>query len=196
MQNKRIAIVFHHYPPRNDRIGCAAGLDSFASVKHLLDCMAGEGYRIDHRYANGDELAKTLLQRMTCDQRWLTPDQFAARAEASAGRDLFMQWHHALPEAVRLKMTGNWGEMPGSLFVHEDKLNFAGLHNGNIFLTIQPPRGYLENTEAIYHDLHLSPPHHYLAQYRWIRDVFKADAVMHVGKHGSLVASRQSAGIE
>ena len=184
--DKRIAIVFHHYPPRNDRIGCAAGLDSFASVKHLLDCMADEGYRIDHRYANGDELAKTLLQRMTCDQRWLTPDQFAARAEASAGRDLFMQWHHALPEAVRLKMTGNWGEMPGSLFVHEDKLNFAGLHNGNIFLTIQPPRGYLENTEAIYHDLHLSPPHHYLAQYRWIRDVFKADAVMHVGKHGSL----------
>jgi cobalamin biosynthesis Mg chelatase CobN len=31
-----------------------------------------------------------------------------------------------------------------------------------------------------------SPPHHYLAHYRWIRNVFKADAVMHVGKHGSL----------
>ena len=33
---RRVAIIFHHYPPRNDRIGCAAGLDSFASVKGLL----------------------------------------------------------------------------------------------------------------------------------------------------------------
>ena len=183
---KRIALVFHHYPPRNDRIGCAAGLDSFASVKHLLDRMAEEGYRIDRRYTDGDELANELLRRMTCDQRWLTPDQFAARAEASAGRDLFIPWHEALPEGVQKKMVDNWGEMPGDLFVHEDRLHFAGLLNGNVFLTIQPPRGYLENTEAILHDLYLSPPHHYLAHYRWIRDVFRADAVMHVGKHGSL----------
>ena len=83
-------------------------------------------------------------------------------------------------------MTADWGPMPGELFVHQDTLYFAGLLNGNVFLTIQPPRGYLENVEAILHDLHLSPPHQYLSHYRWIRDVFKADAVMHVGKHGSL----------
>lgn len=183
---KRIAIIFHHYPPRNDRIGCAAGLDSFASIKHLVDAMADAGYRIDHPYANGDELANALLQRMTCDQRWLTPDQLAARAEAAAGREVFLPWHEAWPPAVREKMTADWGTMPGELFVYQDTLYFAGLLNGNVFITIQPPRGYLENVEAILHDLHLSPPHHYLAQYRWIRDVFKADAVMHVGKHGSL----------
>jgi len=184
--DKRIAIVFHHYPPRNDRIGCAFGLDSFAGVKHLLDAMAGEGYRLDRPYADGDELANEMLQRMTCDRRWLTPDQMAERAEASAARETFIPWHEALPETVKRKMTENWGEMPGSLFVHEDTLYFAGLMNGNVFLTIQPPRGYLENPEAILHDLHLSPPHHYLAHYRWIRNVFKADAVVHVGKHGSL----------
>jgi cobaltochelatase CobN len=183
---KRIAIVFHHYPPRNDRIGCAAGLDTFAAVKHLLDDMADRGYRVDRRYADGDELASEMLQRMTCDRRWLNPDQMAERAEAVATRKEFMPWHKALPEVVRTKMVGNWGEMPGDLFVHEDKLLFAGLVNGNVFLTIQPPRGKLENPEAVLHDLNLSPPHHYLAHYRWIRNVFKADAVMHVGKHGSL----------
>ena len=183
---KRIAIVFHHYPPRNDRIGCAAGLDSFASVKHLLDRMTEAGYRIDRTYASGDELAEDLLQRMTCDRRWLTPDQLAARAEARADRDVFEPWFQALPEPVRHKMTDDWGEMPGDLFTHDDTLYFAGLLDGNIFLTIQPPRGYLEKTDAIYHDLHLSPPHHYLAHYRWIKQVFRADAVVHVGKHGSL----------
>ena len=183
---KRIAVVFHHYPPRNDRIGCAAGLDSFAAVKHLLDAMGDAGYRIDRPYADGDELAGELLQRMTCDRRWLNPDQMAERAEAAAGRELFMPWHEALPEPVRSKMTGDWGGMPGDLFVHEDQLLFPGLVNGNVFLTIQPPRGKLENPESVLHDPNLSPPHHYLAHYRWIRNVFRADAVMHVGKHGSL----------
>jgi cobaltochelatase CobN len=184
--DKRIAIIFHHYPPRNDRIGCAVGLDTFASVKLLLDIMAEAGYKIDHLYEDGKELSGALLQRMTCDQRWLTPDQMAGRAEASAGRDIFMPWHEALSPEVREKMVSSWGEMPGDLFVHEDTLYFAGLLNGNVFLTIQPPRGYLEHADAILHDLHLPPPHQYLAQYRWIRDVFKADAVIHVGKHGSL----------
>ena len=183
---KRIAVVFHHYPPRNDRIGCAAGLDSFASVKNILDLMKEKGYRIDRTYESGAELAEEMLRRMTCDQRWLTPDRMAERAEAAAGAEDFTPWHEALPAAIREKMTSDWGKMPGDLFVHEETLLFPGTINGNLFITIQPPRGYLENIDKIYHDMYLSPPHHYLSHYRWIKHVFKADAVMHVGKHGSL----------
>lgn len=183
---RRVAVIFHHYPPRNDRIGCAAGLDSFASVNALLKRMRAEGYRIERTFADGDALAHEMLSRMTCDRRWLPVDQLAAKAEAHAGPEHFGPWHAELPGPIREKMTADWGAMPGDLFVHDNQLHFAGMHNGNVFLTIQPPRGYLENVEKIYHDMYLSPPHHYMAQYRWIRDVFKAHAVMHVGKHGSL----------
>jgi len=183
---RKVAIIFHHYPPRNDRIGCAAGLDSFSSVKLLLDRMREEGYKLARTFDSGDELARELLSKMTADQRWLTSDQMAGRAEAHAGPDHYLPWNEELPEAIRAKMTADWGEAPGRLFVHDNKMYFAGLLNDNVFITIQPPRGYLENIEKIYHDLYLSTPHHYLAQYRWIRDVFKADVVMHVGKHGSL----------
>ncbi len=183
---KRIAIVFHHYPPRNDRIGCAAGLDSFESVKRLLDHMRDEGYRIDRTFESGDALAREMLERMTCDRRWLTPERMAERAEAHAGAEHFVPWHEALPAPIREKMTADWGKVPGDLFVHDYRMHFPGMIDGNVFLTIQPPRGYFENIDKIYHDMYLSPPHHYLAHYRWIRDVFKADAVMHVGKHGSL----------
>ena len=183
---RRVAIIFHHYPPRNDRIGCAAGLDSFASVSLLMDRMLAAGYQMDHTYPDHNELSHALLEKMTCDQRWLTPDQMAARAEAHADREEYGKWHRELPQAIRDKMCDDWGAIPGDLFVHDEKMHFAGLLNGNLFLTIQPPRGYLEQIDAIYHDMYLSPPHHYLAQYRWIRDVFKADVVMHVGKHGSL----------
>ncbi len=185
-ERKRVAIIFHHYPPRNDRIGCAAGLDSFESVKLLLDHMKGAGYTLERTFDSGDELAEELLEKITADRRWLTPDKMAERAVAHADPKHYLSWNRELPRAVRDKMEADWGEVPGDLFVHKDRLHFAGLLNGNIFLTIQPPRGYLENIEKMYHDMYLSTPHHYLAHYRWIRDVFRADVVMHVGKHGSL----------
>ncbi|MFS2128099.1 cobaltochelatase subunit CobN, partial [Pseudomonas sp. Pseusp97] len=51
---------------------------------------------------------------------------------------------------------------------------------------IQPARGYQLDAAAIYHDPSLVPPHGYLAFYFWLREVFGADAVIHVGKHGNL----------
>ncbi len=84
-------------------------------------------------------------------------------------------------------MIENWGDMPGDLFTYEDRINFAGTVNGNVFITMQPPRGKYESAaDEKIHDKYLTPPHHYLAKYRWIKNVFKADAVIHVGKHGSL----------
>jgi len=183
---RRVAIVFHHYPPRNDRIGCAAGLDSFASVNQLLSAMRQQGYQIDEEYNDADTLAHALRDKMTCDRRWLTPEQMAERSQAQAGAEQYQSWHAELPVQIQEKMRADWGEMPGELFVHQGQMHFAGLHNGNVFLTIQPPRGYLEQIDKVLHDMYLSPPHHYLAQYRYIRDVFKAHAVIHVGKHGSL----------
>ncbi|MGD9162069.1 MAG: cobaltochelatase subunit CobN [Desulfobacteraceae bacterium] len=184
--NKKVAIVFHHYPPRNDRIGCASGLDSFASVSDLVKAMSDRGYKVDELYSDGDTLAHKILSRMTCDQRWLMPEQMAERAEASAGSEEYLDWHAALPHKIQEKMTNDWQPMPGDLFVHEGRLLFPGIINGNVFITVQPPRGYLEQIDKLYHDQYLSPPHHYLAHYRWMSEVFKADAVIHVGKHGSL----------
>lgn len=183
---KRVAIIFHHYPPRNDRIGCAAGLDSFESVRLLLSRLSDEGYLVNRMFESGDELAKELLAAMTCDRRWLLPEELPQRAKASVGRELFQPWHETLPQDVRQDMVESWGAPPGELFAYKDRLYFPGFHDGNVFVTIQPPRGRLEKIDALYHELRLPPPHQYVAQYRYIRDEFKADAVIHVGKHGSL----------
>jgi cobaltochelatase CobN len=55
-----------------------------------------------------------------------------------------------------------------------------------VVLMIQPPRGFGENPVAIYHDPDLPPSHHYLAAYRWLSEDFGADAIVHLGKHGTL----------
>ena len=55
-----------------------------------------------------------------------------------------------------------------------------------MFLAIQPPRGYGIDPNLVYHQPDLPPTHSYHALYRWIRDGFRADAMIHVGKHGTL----------
>lgn len=185
-KDKKVAIVFHNYPPRADRIGCASGLDSFESVKRLMDRMALEGYSLDHSYESGDELARELVSGLTCDRRWILPEQMAKKTSATAGPDQYQDWHRALPDKVRTKMVKDWGQIPGDMFVHNDRMLFPGKINGNVCLMIQPPRGRIEDVDSDYHNPDRSPTHHYIGFYDWIRETFGAHAVIHVGKHGSL----------
>lgn len=88
-------------------------------------------------------------------------------------------------------MREHWGEPPGQLYTESGDIVLAGLRFGNVVLLIQPPRGFGENPIAIYHDPDLPPSHHYLAAYRWLAAPvadggFGADAVVHLGKHGTL----------
>ncbi|WP_132626506.1 cobaltochelatase subunit CobN, partial [Pseudomonas aeruginosa] len=46
--------------------------------------------------------------------------------------------------------------------------------------------GYQLDPAAVYHDPDLVPPHGYLAFYFWLRHAYRADALLHVGKHGNL----------
>ena len=57
---------------------------------------------------------------------------------------------------------------------------------GNVAVLIQPARGYGLDPKATYHDPALAPPHAYLAAYAWLAHDFRADAVIHLGKHGTL----------
>ncbi len=189
-REKRVAILLHNYPPSNSSLGTARGLDSFASVAMLLERLWAEGYQVQRVYDSNDgdrrhPLADELLQRVTNDRRWMPPDQMAERAVAAVGPDDYVPWHERLPERTRRDMIEEWGEIPGPTFVHDGQVLINGVVNGNVYIGLQPPRGYLDQPDKI-HDPYLPPAHHYLFHYRWLRDVFGADAVVHVGKHGSL----------
>ena len=54
-----------------------------------------------------------------------------------------------------------------------------------MLVAIQPPRGYNDDPVAVYHSPNLPPAHHYLAFYHWLDQVWGADAIVHLGKHGT-----------
>ena len=57
---------------------------------------------------------------------------------------------------------------------------------GETLVGIQPARGYNIDPKETYHSPDLVPPHGYLAFYAFLREVYGADAVVHMGKHGNL----------
>ncbi|MFN6480231.1 cobaltochelatase subunit CobN [Nostoc sp. DedQUE07] len=68
----------------------------------------------------------------------------------------------------------------------QSPIPIPGIQLGNIFVGIQPARGYDNDPSLNYHAPDLEPTHAYLAFYYWVRETFGADAVVHVGKHGNL----------
>jgi cobaltochelatase CobN len=185
---KRIAVVLTNYTAKASRIGNAVGLDTPASVMRLLHTMSEAGYDVGDPLllpADGDALLAELIDRCSYDVEVLTEHQLA-HAAARVPEAQYADWFGDLPELNRTQMTTRWGPPPGESYVHAGNIALAGLQFGNVFVAIQPPRGYGMDPSLIYHQPDLPPTHSYHALYRWIRDGFNADAVVHVGKHGTL----------
>jgi cobaltochelatase CobN len=183
--DKKVALVLSSYPTKHARVGNAVGLDTPASAVLLLQAMRDAGYTIGEFPEDGDTLVHTLIAAGGHDVEWLTEDQLRA-AVARVPLARYKQWFEDLEPSLRDAMLEHWGEPPGSLYVDGEDIVLAALQYGNVVLAIQPPRGFGENPIAIYHDPDLPPSHHYLAAYRWLAEDFGADAVVHLGKHGTL----------
>ena len=182
---KRIAIILSNYPTKDARIGNAVGLDTPASVVNVLNAMKGAGYHVTDIPADGDELVHRIIERCSNDTDTLTEEQLRL-AVGHVSATQYKEWFGAMPQKVRDELTEAWGEPPGQVYRTGDSLAIAGIDLGNVFVGLQPPRGFGDNPISIYHSPDLAPTHHYIAYYRWVRDVFKADAMVHVGKHGTL----------
>ena len=183
--DKRIAFVFTNSNSKASQIGNAVGLDAPASLMRILKAMQAAGYNIGKLPKNGTALIHELIDRCAYDNTYLTTEQLAhAVGRVSAAQ--YATWFDDLPLEMQQKMTAQWGAAPGEAYVHDGQLALAGLELGNCFVALQPPRGYGMDPDAIYHQPDLPPTHHYYALYRWLRDEWKADAIVHVGKHGTL----------
>lgn len=183
--DKRIAFIFTNSNSKASQIGNAVGLDSPASLFAMLHAMQARGYRIDGLPDSSDALIHELIDRGAYDEAYLSDDQLR-RAVAAVPAARYAEWFAELPDTLRERMSARWGAAPGSAYVHQDRLVFAGLEYGNAFVALQPPRGYGMDPDAIYHTPDLPPTHHYHALYCWLRDDWRADAIVHVGKHGTL----------
>ncbi|MDH6671015.1 cobaltochelatase CobN [Paenibacillus sp. LBL] len=183
LAKKRIAIVGYNYPPGEGHLFQASFLDTFESISRILNAMKQHGY-LTETYS-GTELRERFIHEGIVNSGIWTDE----RGSASLLRydsDHYVQNNEVFAKR-REDYVHQWGEAPGDVMTTESgAFQIPGLMSGNLFIGVQPSRGIHENPEAVYHDKGLLPHHQYLAFYQYIRDEFKADAILHVGTHGTL----------
>ncbi len=181
---RRVAVVLSAYPTRRSRLGNAVALDTPASVIALLHRLADAGYRVDRVPADGDALMHELAAGLPGDMGSApaAPPPGPLRWSGAAYAACFA----ALDPALRDTVADAWGEPPGTVWTVGGDLVFPGIDLGGVLVAVQPPRGFGDNPVAVYHSPDLPPTHQYLAFYRWLDEVWGADAIVHAGKHGTL----------
>ncbi len=182
---RKVAILLYMYPPKTANAGGASGLDTFQSVVDLLHRMRDDGYDTGDRIPETSrELAEILLAGITNDLDWSSEGGIRRRALDLVHLECYEGWLSGLPPAARERIAEGWGEPPGDLCTVGKDIVIPGAAFGNVVVSFQPDRG--RDSQSDYHDPNTVIPHQYLAFYRWLRYSFGADAVIHMGTHGTL----------
>lgn len=181
--NKRIAIIGYNYPPGEGHIFQASFLDTFESLSQILKAMKEHGYTTETY--SGMELRELFIEEGIVNSAlWSSGD--VSNDLPAYKNESYIQNNRIYAKRHR-ELAEQWGEAPGDIMITEDNnYKIPGLQIGNLFIGLQPSRGIHENPETAYHDKSLLPHHQYLAYYQYLRDEFKADAILHVGTHGTL----------
>ncbi|MFY7797966.1 MAG: cobaltochelatase subunit CobN [Dolichospermum sp.] len=174
---RQLALILANYPNTNGRLANGVGLDSPASCVEILKALKLAGYEVGNIPETGDELIQILTSGVTNDPEgrdWKPINQSLSAAE-------YQKYFATLPANIQQEIIERWGTV-------ETIENWAisGIKFGNIFVGIQPSRGYDLDPSLNYHAPDLEPTHNYLAFYHWLRESLAADAIIHLGKHGNL----------
>ena len=180
VKERKIALILANYPNKDGRIANGVGVDTPASCINILQALQEEGYSIKDIPRTGDELIQRLTQGITND-----PESKELRpVNQSISCSEYEQYFQTLPLETQQEITQRWGDIPEVNNVTSYPI--SGIQLGNIFIGIQPSRGYDFDPSLNYHAPDLEPTPHYLAYYYWLKHHFQAAAIIHVGKHGNL----------
>ncbi len=172
---KKIALVLANYPNRDGRLANGVGLDTPQSCVEILQALPAAGYITTDLPGDGDELIRWLTKGVTNDPEGRSIRPVLQQLELAK----YLEFFQGLPTGIQSAMNQRWGTANSDLPV-------PGIQLGNIFIGVQPARGYDRDPNLNYHAPDLEPTHDYLAFYEWIRNSFGAQAIVHVGKHGNL----------
>ena len=192
---KRVAFILHNKPCASVEatVGAGAHLDTLESVARILEAMHDAGYAVECPESGKTLIDDIMNRKAISDFRWTSVTEIVRKGGALAlvEPEEYAAWFETLPPAVRTRIVETWGQPPGEAMVYEGKIVVTGVRYGDAIVCVQPKRGCAGSqcdgeVCKILHDPDIPPTHQYLATYRYIEEVFGADAIIHVGTHGNL----------
>ena len=171
---RRVAMVLFNFPPNGGAVGTAAHLSVFESVYGTLAAMRDAGYRL--RLPESVDALREALLGGNAGRYGTDANVLACVPVADHLRD--QRWLADIEKS--------WGPAPGRTLTDGRNLFVLGLDLGEVVLAVQPGFGYEGDPMRLLFEKGHAPTHAFCAFYRWIREQFKADAVVHFGTHGAL----------
>lgn len=177
---KRLALVLFCFPPNLGNVGTAAYLDVFRSVYAIMRALRERGYRVDLP-ADAEELRQMVIEGRGDP----AASPLLHGTDAAVADYLHVDDYRRLFPAYA-EIEPHWGRAPGELLSDGKRLRILGRRFGNVFVGVQPPFGFERDPMRMLMARDAAPNHAFAAFYTWLRHVFHAHAVIHVGTHGAL----------
>jgi len=171
---RKVAVVIFNFPPNAGNIGSAAYLSVFESLFHTLKAMKAQGYKVDLPDSI-DTLRDSILIGNAAE--------YGADANVHT---LIAADDHVKRERWLKEIEAQWGPAPGKQLSNGSAIMVLGKQFGNVMIAVQPSFGYEGDPMRLLFEKGLSPTHAFSAFYRYLREDFKANAVLHFGTHGAL----------
>ena len=171
---RKVAIVLYGFPPNAGAAGTAAYLSVFESLHNVLHAMAAEGYDVTPPATVEDLRAAVLAGNASLHGQ---PANVAATVPAAeiVARSRWLRETEAA-----------WGPAPGRAQSDGRGVHVLGRQFGNVFVGLQPMFGYEGDPMRLLFEKGFAPTHAFTTFYRWLREDFGADALLHFGMHGAL----------
>ncbi|HEY0778259.1 MAG TPA: magnesium chelatase subunit H [Gemmatirosa sp.] len=171
---RKVAVVLFNFPPNAGNTGSAAYLNVFPSLQRVLAGLAEQGYTVSIPES------PDALRAAVCDgnrERYGAPANVHTRVSAES---------HVRREPWLAEVERTWGAAPGRQLTDGQSLFVMGAQFGNVFVGVQPAFGWEGDPMRLLFEGNFAPTHAFCAFYRWLREDFGADAVLHFGTHGAL----------
>ncbi len=172
--DRKVAIVLFNFPPNAGNTGSAAYLAVFESLFNVLTALRREGYAVEVP-ASVDALREAVTEGNATLLG--APANVHARVSAEA---------HVAREPHLTELEAVWGPAPGRQLTDGRDLFVLGARFGAAFVGVQPAFGWEGDPMRLLFQGNFAPTHAFSTFYRWMRDDFGADVVLHFGTHGAL----------
>ena len=202
-RDKKVAVIYYNYPSGKDNIG-ASYLDTITSMILMLNKMNESDFTVADIPENNSQLLERIWAQGINAGSWapgVMYEMVENRTEWGLQlipMETYRQWfEEEIPDDLREQVIDEWGapweeDLPQnkSLMIWEDGngeqfIVIPTVQFGNVWIMPQPARGFIQNDDVLYHSSIVPPPHQYIAFYLWLNNDWDADAVIHLGTHGT-----------
>lgn len=193
-QEKQIAMIYYNYPPGKENIGASYLNVMPQSMHQIIQRLGAEGYDVGKAVPDSAQLFHEVMDHGRNVGNW-APAEINRLVQTGKPIlipvSLYETWFHTLSKSFQQQVTEKWGAPADCKIMTwkdaDGKMYFVlpAVRLGKLLLTPQPVRGWGQDIEKMYHDVTLPPHHQYIAFYLYLKRSFHADALIHLGTHGT-----------